>query len=314
MPKINLLTSEIYNKISAGEVVENPASVVKELVENSIDAGASRITVSITSGGLSHILVSDDGCGIEKSDLKNAFMPHATSKISEEDDLFNISTLGFRGEALPSIASVSSVKIRSRYIDSAMAYELSVKDGKFSDVTETALDVGTTIEVENIFSNVPARLKFMKKPKSEEGNVTNVVEKLILSHPEIAFTYVADGKSIYQTRGAGLSDAFYVVYGKEAYDNRIEINDSGKIDVKVSGIICTENYTKSNRNCQTIIVNSRCITDQSISAVVQNAYGERLMKRNFPVFVLSIVVPFDDVDVNVHPAKAEVRFKNSRYV
>ena len=314
MPKINLLPSEIYNKISAGEVVENPASVVKELVENSIDAGATRISIDISGGGLEKISVSDDGCGIEKNDIYKAFMPHATSKIVNEDDLFNISTLGFRGEALPSIASVAKVRIRSKYIDCDMAYELTVKDGEFSAMKETPLDVGTVIDVEDLFKNVPARLKFMKKAKSEEASVTTVVEKLILSHPYISFSYTADGKNIYLSQGCNLEDAFYTVLGKTAYENRIKIHAVDVCDVRLEGFVCSEKFTRPNRNGQTLIVNGRCVTDTAISAVVQNAFGDRLMRRNFPVFVLQLNVPFKDVDVNVHPSKAEVRFKEPRYI
>lgn len=314
MAKIVQLKSEIYNKISAGEVVENPASCVKELVENSIDAGASRIFVSIVEGGLKKITVSDNGCGISSTDLKNAFMPHATSKITVEEDLYNISTLGFRGEALPSIASVAKVRMRSRALDSDVAYELSIHDGAFSEIVETALDQGTIIEIEDLFFNTPARLKFMKKPKTEEGYVTTVVERLILAYPEIEFTYVCDDKTIYNTSGSGLDEAFYVIFGKSAHESKIELKHKGESSVAVSGYVCNPSFTKSNRNYQTVIVNSRCVNDSGISAVVQNAFGERIMKRNFPVFAITITLPFDEVDVNVHPAKSEVRFKNSRAV
>lgn len=313
MPKINLLDSTVYNRISAGEVVQQPASVVKELLENSIDSGAREITIEITNGGIKEIRIKDDGCGIDKEDLKNAFLPHATSKVKDIDDLDSISTLGFRGEALASIASVSIVEALSKQKSDLVGSQISIRGGEFSDISDCACTDGTTICVQNLFFNTPARAKFLKKPHQEEAEITTVVQKTIFANPNIAFTYVVDGDLVYKTGGDGLTSAIYSVYGRDVYENCIELNTTKK-GVTVRGLICRPNVTKPNRNHQTIIVNGRFIKDFSISSVVSNAYGDRLMKRNFPIFVLDLLVPFDDVDVNVHPAKTEVRFKKQSEV
>lgn len=313
MPKINLLDSTVYNRIAAGEVVQQPASVVKELVENSIDSGAREITIEISDGGIREIRIKDDGCGIAKDDFKNAFLPHATSKVKEIDDLDSISTLGFRGEALSSIASVSIVEASSKQSSDLVGSRISIKGGELSEVSECASNDGTTICVQNLFFNTPARAKFLKKPHQEEAEITSVVQKTIFANPNVAFTYVVDGDLVYKTGGDGLLSAIYAVYGRDVYENCIEVNTSKK-GIVVKGYVCRPNTTKPNRNHQTIIVNGRFIKDFSISSVVSNAYGERLMKRNFPIFVLDVLVPFDEVDVNVHPAKTEVRFKKQSEV
>lgn len=313
MPKINLLDSTVYNRIAAGEVVQQPASVVKELVENSIDSGAHEITIEITDGGIREIRIKDDGCGIAKDDLKSAFLPHATSKVKEIDDLDSISTLGFRGEALASIASVSIVEAVSKQSTDTVGSQISIRGGEFSEISECACTDGTTICVQNLFFNTPARAKFLKKPHQEEAEITSVVQKTIFANPDIAFTYVVDGDLVYKTSGDGLISAIYSVYGRDVYENCIEVNTSKK-GVTVKGYVCRSNTTRPNRNHQTIIVNGRFIKDFSISSVVSNAYGDRLMKRNFPIFVLDVLVPFDEVDVNVHPAKTEVRFRRQSEV
>ena len=313
MPKINLLDSTVYNRIAAGEVVQQPASVVKELVENSIDSGAHEITIEITDGGIREIRIKDDGCGIAKDDLKSAFLPHATSKVKEIDDLDSISTLGFRGEALASIASVSIVEAVSKQSTDTVGSQISIRGGEFSEISECACTDGTTICVQNLFFNNPARAKFLKKPHQEEAEITSVVQKTIFANPDIAFTYVVDGDLVYKTSGDGLISAIYSVYGRDVYENCIEVNTSKK-GVTVKGYVCRSNTTRPNRNHQTIIVNGRFIKDFSISSVVSNAYGDRLMKRNFPIFVLDVLVPFDEVDVNVHPAKTEVRFRRQSEV
>lgn len=313
MPKINLLDSTVYNRIAAGEVVQQPASVVKELVENSIDSGAHEITIEITDGGIREIRINDDGCGISKDDLKNAFLPHATSKVKEIDDLDSISTLGFRGEALASIASVSIIEATTKQSSDMVGSSISIRGGEFSEISECVCTNGTTICVQNLFFNTPARAKFLKKPHQEEAEITSVVQKIIFANPNIAFTYVVDGDLVYKTSGDGLISAIYSVYGRDVSENCIELNTTKK-GVTVRGYVCRPNTTKPNRNYQTIIVNGRFIKDFSISSVVSNAYGERLMKRNFPIFVLDVIVPFDEVDVNVHPAKTEVRFKKQSEV
>lgn len=313
MPKINLLDSSVYNRIAAGEVVQQPSSVVKELIENCIDAGADDITVEISEGGIKEIRIKDNGCGISKEDLKNAFLPHATSKVKEIDDLDAISTLGFRGEALASIASVAIVEATSKQKSDTIGSQISVRGGEFSNISECACTDGTTICVQNLFFNTPARAKFLKKPHQEEAEVTSVVQKTIFANPHIAFTYLVYGDLVYKTSGDGLLSAIYSVYGRDVYENCIEVNTEKK-GIKVKGYVCRSSVTKPNRNHQTIIVNGRFIKDFSISSVVSNAYGDRLMKRNFPIFVLDVLVPFDEVDVNVHPAKTEVRFRKQSEV
>ena len=311
--KINLLDSSVYNRIAAGEVVQQPSSVVKELLENSIDSGASEITIEISEGGIREIRIKDNGCGIAKDDIKNAFLPHATSKVKDIDDLDSISTLGFRGEALSSIASVSIVEARSKQAEDLVGSQIFVRGGDFSDVFECACTNGTDILVQNLFFNTPARAKFLKKPHQEESEVTTVVQKTIFANPNISFTYIIDGEIVYKTSGDGLLSAIYSVYGKDIYENAVQVSFN-KRNVFVKGYICRPTVTKPNRNYQTIIANGRFIKDFSMSSVVANAYGDRLMKRNFPIFVLDVVVPFDEIDVNVHPAKTEVRFRKQSEV
>lgn len=311
--KINLLDSSVYNRIAAGEVVQQPSSVVKELLENSIDSGASEITIEISEGGIREIRIKDNGCGIAKDEIKNAFLPHATSKVKDIDDLDSISTLGFRGEALSSIASVSIVEARSKQAEDLVGSQIFVRGGDFSGVFECACTNGTDILVQNLFFNTPARAKFLKKPHQEESEVTTVVQKTIFANPNISFTYIIDGEIVYKTSGDGLLSAIYSVYGKDIYENAVQVSFN-KRNVFVKGYICRPTVTKPNRNYQTIIANGRFIKDFSMSSVVANAYGDRLMKRNFPIFVLDVVVPFDEIDVNVHPAKTEVRFRKQSEV
>ncbi len=308
MPKINLLDSSIYNRIAAGEVVQQPSSVVKELIENCIDAGANEITVEIKEGGIKEISVKDNGCGISSDDLKRAFLPHATSKVKVIEDLDSVSTLGFRGEALSSIASVSHVFAKSRTISDDIGSKIEVRGGDFSDIEPTSCPVGTEIIVRNIFFNTPARAKFLRKPFQEEADVTSVMQKTAFSNPNVSICYVIDDKISFRTTGEGLLSAISSVYGIEYANSCIEV-DYKKNNVSIKGYICKPSLTKPNRNYQTIIVNGRYIKDISYSSSVANAFGDRLMKRTFPVFVLDTIVPFDEVDVNVHPAKTEVRFK-----
>ena len=307
--KINVLDAKVYNRISAGEVVERPASIVKELVENSIDAGAEHIRIDIREGGIKNITVSDDGCGIEKDDLLTAFLPHATSKISTVDDLDDIQSLGFRGEALASISAVCQVKLGSKTKESLVGYSLSVDGGQFGEVIEVAKSNGTTISCSNLFFNTPVRAKFLRKPKSEEAEVTHLVEKFMLSHPEIAFEYYVDDKMVYNTSSCSLKEIIYTIYGKEIYDNLIEV-DYEEDGVKIGGYVTKPKVSKSNRTYQTLFVNGRTIENFLISNAVQSVYEAFLMKGRFPVYVLSLNVATDSVDVNVHPSKKEVKFEN----
>ena len=310
MPKINVLDSSIFNRISAGEVVEKPASVVKELVENSIDSGATAITIEIAEAGTKEIKIIDNGCGIEFDDLQSAFLPHATSKIKEVDDLDSISTLGFRGEALASIGSVSMVTLQSKTKDCEFGGKIEVEGGKINKPVECACVDGTSISVKNLFFNVPARAKFLKSNKTEEASITTFVTRLILANPTIAFKYVVDGKIVYQTNGKDLNEAIYTIYGKETVNNIIPLNYKTS-NVSIEGYIGKPSFCKPNRTYQTLMVNGRYVVNQLISTAVFNAYENFVMKGKFPFFVLNIIVPFEDVDVNVHPNKLEVKFKPS---
>lgn len=315
MSRINILESNVYNQISAGEVVENPASVVKELVENSIDAGADNITIMIEDGGIKAISIIDNGCGIEKEDLPKTVLPHATSKILNAKDLLTIGTLGFRGEALASIAAVSEVIIKSKFIEADNAYEYIVKGGEVESEGITNLSVGTSITVNNIFFNTPARYKFLKSRKGEENLITKLVQDFIFSNPNISFKYYIDNNLIYQTAGNGLENAIYSVYSSEIADNMIPFSLTEKGHT-ITGFTARPATAAifSNKNRQNIVVNGRIINDNTLSMVIQNAYGESLMKRTFPTIIVDIIMPFELVDVNVHPNKKEVRFANEKQV
>lgn len=310
MPKINILDSSIYNRISAGEVVERPASVVKELVENSLDAKATHITIEISGGGTKLIKITDNGCGIEFSDLKKAFLPHATSKISSVDDLDGIITLGFRGEALASIASVSRVELISKTINNEVGGAIKVNGGDFEQITETGCADGTVISIKDLFYNTPARLKFLKSTKQEEGAITNIVNRLMLANPDISFKYIVDGKVIYNAVSKGLKNKIFEIYGKQTLENLIEVNSEDK-GYKVTGFISKPSFCKANKTYQTLLVNNRYVSNNLISVAVTNAYENFLMKGRFPLFVLNLDVNHNDIDVNVHPSKMEVKFKNS---
>ncbi len=308
MSKINLLDSSVYNRIAAGEVVQQPSSVVKELLENSIDSGATEITIEICDGGLKEICVKDNGCGMSEEDLKKAFLPHATSKVKSVEDLDSISTLGFRGEALASIASVSHVEAYTKPADSDTGVKIAIRGGDFSDTEIYSCPEGTVISVRNLFFNTPARAKFLRKPYQEEADITAVVQKTAFSNPFLSFTYIVDGKLLYKTSGEGLLSTIKAIYGIDFAEASLSV-DYQKANVTVKGYVCKPTFTKPNRNYQTVIINGRYVKDFAISASVSNAFGERLMKRTFPIFILDVVMPFADVDVNVHPAKTEVRFK-----
>ena len=310
--KINILDSSIYNRISAGEVVENPASIVKELVENSIDAGASNVSIYVCDGGIKSIEIIDDGCGIEKEELPNALKPHATSKIQFAEDLDTISTLGFRGEALASISAVSEVEIKSKALGAEHGAILTCKNGKIN-VSDFACTQGTSIAVRNLFYNTPARFKFLSSKSTEEAHVTKLVFQLILANPLVAISYYADNKLIYSSAGTGADSAINAVFVPEITKKFIKFENTDT-SIKISGYTSPSDVFKSNRNQQIVILNGRIIFDATLQATVQNAYGDRLMHRCFPIYVLNIVMPFDEVDVNVHPNKKEVRFARPRAV
>lgn len=310
MAKINLLSPMIFNRIAAGEVVEKPCSVVKELVENSIDSGASDISVCIERGGLGKIEVTDNGSGIEFDDLKNALLAHATSKISKLEDLDNIGTLGFRGEALSSIASVSEIEIISKTPDCEFGGKIKCLFGHMEELTQIASIDGTRISVKNLFHNVPARLKFVRKDKTEENDITNFMARLILANPHISFSYTADGKQIYKHKASDLKTAICDIYGEEIEKDLIEVNQT-RGNMTLHGYISRPEIAKANRTYQTLIINGRYVINYMISSAISNVYEDYLMKGKFPLYVLCLDLPVDEVDVNVHPNKLEVKFENS---
>lgn len=313
MAIINLLDKNVYNRISAGEVVERPASMVKELVENSLDAGADKIEIKIENGGITCVEVSDNGCGIEKSQLSRAFLPHATSKIKTAADLDAIYTLGFRGEALASIGAVTQAEILSKTQNEQTGYALTCTGGELSEVFDKQCETGTTVTCRNLFFNTPARAKFLKTPRAEEGEIVTTVTRLAFSNPNASFKLTADGKVVLETYGGGIKECLAAVYGAKTPEQCFYI-ESQKNGIALSGFIGKLTFTKPTRAYQTLIVNGRFVTDTTVSAAVQNAYSSYLMKRQYPFFVLSLTVPPEIVDVNVHPRKSEVRFSNNQIV
>ena len=308
MSKILELKPNVFNMIAAGEVVERPSSVIKELVENSLDAGATIVDVEISEGGLKSIKVSDNGVGMDKTDIIMSVKPHATSKLRSAEDLSQISTFGFRGEALASIAAVSKLKITSKTKDGA-AYSFSPSS---NDVVETARTDGTTVEICDLFYNTPARLKFLKSTKTEEKYIVEKIADLILANPNVSISLKADGKSLLQSNGGGNEEALYAVFGNTA--SKFYAVDSEKGNFKLNGYISDSETTRATRSGQVIIVNGRVVEDRNLCLAVERAYGGLLMKHSYPLFVISLVLPFDFVDVNVHPQKSEVRFQSPNSV
>lgn len=306
MSKINLLDSSVYNRIAAGEVVDKPASVVKELVENAVDSGATSVSVSISDGGKT-VRVTDNGCGIGYDDVRTAFLPHATSKIKEIEDLNAIRTLGFRGEALPSIASVAKVTMLTKTTDSDLGTKLVIENGKEVSFGQTGAPQGTTVTVEDLFKNVPARLKFLRSDRSEEGDITSLVQKIILANHHLAFTYTVNGKEVYRSSGSGLKDAIYATHGMN-FLNETEYINATMSGIELYGYINKPAFSKHNRSYQTLIVNGRYVLNSDISFWIYNCFSEFLMKRQYPAYVLFLNLPNDMVDINVHPNKMEVKF------
>ncbi len=314
MAKINVLSKHIAELIAAGEVVERPASVVKELMENSIDAGATAITLEIKNGGVTYIRITDNGCGIEREDVPKAFLSHATSKISDESDLNSIFTLGFRGEALASIAAVSRTEIltKSENEESGTAY--AVSGGVQTKYVPAGCPNGTTIIVRDLFYNTPARMKFLKRDVSEANAVADVVDKIALSHPEISIRFIREGKQALITPGdSRLKSAIYSVFGRVFADSLVEVNY--ELDgVRVEGYTCKPHAARPSRSMQFFYLNKRFIKSRSCMASMENAYKNSIMVGKFPSCVLNITIPPQTVDVNVHPAKTEVRFSDERRV
>ncbi len=314
MPKINLLPREIYELIAAGEVVERPSSAVKELLENSVDAGADSITVEIQSGGIKYIRITDNGCGIAREDIRNAFTGHATSKIFNADDLDCVATLGFRGEALASIAAVSRVEMFTKTAEEEIGTHCVVEGGHFSSVDDAGCPTGTTIVVRDIFYNVPARMKFLKKDVTEANSVAGVADRLAISHPEISVRFIRDGKQTLFSSGDGkLISAIAAVYGSEFAATLIPAEGSNST-VKVEGYISKPLAARPNRNLQLFYVNGRMVRTKTACAALEEAYKGSIMAGKFPSCVLNLTMPFNFVDVNVHPAKTEVRFASEKEV
>ena len=311
MSVIRLMNKELAEKIAAGEVVERPASVVKELVENSIDANSSAITVEIKEGGVSFIRVTDNGCGILPEDMLMAFARHATSKLYTEKDLFDIKQLGFRGEALASIAAVSKIHMTSCVPGSVYGSEIILEGGTVIRSNETGCPLGTSIVVEDLFYNTPARRKFLKKPSQEAAYIGDILTRLILARPGISFKYINDGKTVLHSPGDGsLANAVQAVYGLETIQNMLPVHYSGG-QVAIDGYISGVEMEKSNRTYQTLFVNGRYIKDSDLSQSVQDGYINSIGTGKFPMYVLNVWVPRDMADVNVHPNKLEVRFDAS---
>lgn len=314
MGVINVLDKHVAELIAAGEVVERPASVIKELIENSIDAGAKNITVEIKNGGTTFMRVADDGCGIARDDVKVAFLRHATSKVKYENDLDSISTLGFRGEALASISAVSRLQLITRNENEEIGTSYVIEGGEEKSFDDAGCPVGTTFIIRDLFYNIPARAKFLKKDVSEGISVSNIVDKAALSHPEVAFTYIRDGKQSLKTHGDGkLLSAIYSVFGREFASGLMPVEYELN-SVSVSGYISKPVHSRPNRNMQNFFINGRYVKSRTAMAAIEEAYKGSIMVGKFPSCVLNISLPYEMIDVNVHPAKIEVRFVSERPV
>ncbi len=307
------LDQELIGKIAAGEVVESPASAIKELVENSLDAGSTCVTVEIRDGGIAYLRVTDNGRGIRARDVRMAFERHATSKITKSDDLFALHTLGFRGEALASIAAVSKLTLTTKSIYEESGTRAVNEGGEIKGITEAASPQGTTIVARELFYNTPVRLKFLKKPTTEASKVAEVIARLILAHPDVSFRLIHNGKQIYASSGNGdLRSAVFSLYGRETASAMIPVKSEGS--VSVNGLVGVGLQARSNRARQTFIVNGRTIRSQVLTQALEDGCRERVTIGHYPICVLNIDMPTNTVDVNVHPNKLEVRFSDEHLV
>ncbi|MBP3327340.1 MAG: DNA mismatch repair endonuclease MutL [Clostridia bacterium] len=314
MPEINILSQHVAELIAAGEVVERPASVVKELMENSIDAGATLITVEIRRGGITYIRITDNGCGIDRSNIKKAFISHATSKISSADDLDSILTLGFRGEALASVAAVARVEMLTRAQEEEIGTRYVIEGSQEALLDDAGCPKGTTIVVRDLFFNTPARMKFLKKDVTEANAVAGVVDRIALSHPEVCIRFIREGKEVLSTPGDGkIQSAIHAIFGKEFSQGLIpcqyELNG-----IKVDGFISKPVHARANRTMQFFFLNGRLIKTRTAMAALEQAYKNAIMVGKFPACVLNLAIPPMAVDVNVHPAKTEVRFADEKKI
>ena len=314
MPKVHVLPPRVANQIAAGEVVERPSSVVKELVENAIDAGATAITIEIENGGLDSIRITDNGSGIADEDCETAFLRHATSKISSANDLFAIRSLGFRGEALASIAAVSRVTLQTQTEEDELGTQIRYEGGELVEHKRTAGTRGTSIDVRNLFYNVPARLKFVKSARAESAAIGDYIARLILSVPQIAVHYVNGGKSVYRSTGNGIAkDALLSVYGVSVERQLCPVSfDDGYL--KITGFVGVPDLARANRSGQTFLLNGRIIRSNALSNALSRSFDTRVLIGRFPFAVLYLSIAYAEVDVNVHPAKLEVRFTDEQRV
>lgn len=314
MPKINLLDKQVAELIAAGEVVERPASIVKELVENAIDAGASAVTVEIQGGGVRYIRVTDNGSGIEREDIATAFLRHATSKVRVCEDLNHITTMGFRGEALASIAAMCRVEVLTRTKDETAGTLYAISAGEEEHLEDAGCPVGTTISVRDVFFNTPARMKFLKKDVSEGNSVAAVIEKAALANPKVAFKFIREGAVKLQTPGDGKClSAIRCVLGREFAEHAIPVSYTNE-GLEIQGFICKPSIARASRSMQNFFINNRFVRSKTCMAALEEAYKNTLMVGRFPSCVLNVLIPPDSVDVNVHPAKIEVRFSDERSI
>ena len=310
MSFVHVLDDNTINKIAAGEVVERPASVIKELVENAIDAKADRIEVEIMAGGTSFMRVSDNGIGMSREDAEKAILRHATSKIVQVDDLQAIATLGFRGEALPSIASVSRFNLQTRQAGAELGTEIKITGGKTTEIGVAGCNIGTTIRVEDLFFNTPARKKFLKTNNTESGRINEFIIKLAISHPEIAFKLINNNKSSLATPGRGdLKETLQSLYGASVGQSLLPLEFEDE-DIKLWGFVSKPSAIRSSRSWQTFIVNGRIIASRAIAKAIDNAYHALIPKSGYPLIALNIEVPQHTIDVNVHPQKTEMKFED----
>lgn len=312
MARINVLPKEIYQLIAAGEVVERPSSVVKEMIENSLDAGAKNITLEIKNGGSTYIRITDDGCGIERDDVRKVFISHATSKISKKDDLNSIATLGFRGEAMASISAVSKVELLTKAENEEIGTRYEIAGGEELEFDDAGCPNGTTIVVRDIFFNTPARMKFLKKDVTEGNQVAGIVDRMAISHPKISFRFIRDGKQVLITSGNGdLKSTVYSVLGKEMSDSLMSVDYSFN-DMRITGFVSKPTASRKSRAGQYFYINNRIVKSKTAMAALEQAYKNTIMVGRFPACVLNIELNPAQVDVNVHPAKTEVRFANEK--
>ena len=314
MGNIVLLDELTINKIAAGEVIERPASAIKEMVENSIDAGANNITVEIKNGGISYIRITDNGKGIKEDDLELAFERHATSKIRSADDLNKIKSMGFRGEALASIAAISRVELTSKTVDQLTGNQIVVEGGKILEKTPVGSAVGTTIIVTNLFYNTPVRYKFLRKDFTESGYIEDVISRIALAHPEIAIKLINSGKTVIQTNGNGdLKTVIYSLYGRDVANSIIDV-DYYENDIHIYGVVGKPEIARSNRSNQVFFINKRYVKDKTLASAAERAYKDLIPNGKFGFLVLNLDMNPSKVDVNVHPAKLEVRFENESII